>query len=94
LFLLFKGLTGRVKERPFLLALFFIWLNIIYVTVTGNQLEVGENNRFRFLVDPFYLILLGIFLTRGFPRPEKNMNVHNLPNPERPPSGKARVTAA
>lgn len=33
---------------------------VIYVTVIGILLDVGENNRFRYVIDPFILILFGL----------------------------------
>jgi hypothetical protein len=32
-------------------------LNIFYVTVVGNFMDIGENNRFRYVVDAFILLL-------------------------------------
>lgn len=33
--------------------LIFLWLNIMYMSVIGNAVEVDENQRFRFAVNPF-----------------------------------------
>lgn len=33
------------------------WVTVAYVTVAGNALEVGENQRFRFEVEPLVLVL-------------------------------------
>lgn len=41
----------------------FMWCNIIYVTLGTALFEFGENDRFRFMIDPFILIILGLFLT-------------------------------
>ena len=40
----------------------FMAFNIFFVTAVGNLMDIGENNRFRFTVDPFILILLVFFL--------------------------------
>jgi hypothetical protein len=40
----------------------FCCLNIAYVTLVGTIFELGENMRFRFLIDPLYLVLLGLLL--------------------------------
>lgn len=40
----------------------FIVFNIFYVTIMGNFLEVGENNRFRFLILPFMIIAVAKIL--------------------------------
>ena len=50
---------------PFSLTLLFLLINIIYVTLAGNFFEMGENNRFRFVIDPFVLIILGLFIHNG-----------------------------
>lgn len=41
----------------------FLIMNILFVMVTGNFFEFGENNRFRFYTEAFYFILAGIMLT-------------------------------
>ena len=38
-----------------------MWAAIVYVSVIGNAFEQGENNRFRFVIDP--LIVLGAAAT-------------------------------
>jgi hypothetical protein len=40
----------------------FMLLAIAYASVLGVMLEVGENSRFRSVVDPLYLVLLGSLL--------------------------------
>ncbi|MBN2209157.1 MAG: hypothetical protein JW759_07665 [Candidatus Coatesbacteria bacterium] len=40
----------------------YLCFNIIWVAVVGNLLELGDNNRFRFMTDPFYIVLLGLFI--------------------------------
>lgn len=47
------------------LALLFLWLNILYVTVVGNAFEMGENQRFRFLVNAFLSIMLSVLAQRA-----------------------------
>lgn len=46
----------------------YICFNIIYVALAGNLLEAGENNRFRFMTDPFFVTLLGLSLQQGLIR--------------------------
>ncbi len=67
-FLIFHG--GRLSietlsrdNLPSALTLLFIWLNILYVSLVGNALEATDNNRIRFMIDPFYLIVLGMFVS-------------------------------
>ncbi len=43
--------------EPIRLSLLFIWWNIVYVAVVGNLFDLGENNRFRFVVDPLMYTL-------------------------------------
>jgi len=32
-------------------------LNVLYAAVAGNLMDIGENNRFRYVIDPFILLL-------------------------------------
>jgi hypothetical protein len=57
--LLWKN-RGNLAEPANVLILFMTY-NIIYVTLIGNVMDIGENNRFRYTIDPFLLILL-VFL--------------------------------
>jgi hypothetical protein len=58
----------RPESDAFLLTLLFIYINVIYVTLVGNCVEIGENNRFRFIIDPFILTGLALFLNALFKR--------------------------
>ncbi len=53
-------------------ALLFCWLTISYAFLVGNFTEVGENNRFRFALDPLVIPFIAItiqnILPRYFPR--------------------------
>lgn len=53
-------------------AYLFIWLNVMYVSCAGNFLEIGENNRFRFMVEPVSWIVLAAFVTWCLKRVMKN----------------------
>ena len=46
----------------------FMFINIVYVTLVGNFMDVGENNRFRFVVDPFLFLLFIHFVQLGVAR--------------------------
>ncbi len=52
-------------------SLFFLWYNVAWMTLAANALEVGENNRFRFVTDPLvfaFLAALAVgWLTRRRP---------------------------
>jgi len=39
-------------------SLFFLWFNVAWVTIVANAVEVGENDRFRFVADPLVVIFL------------------------------------
>lgn len=40
----------------------FLAGNLVYVTLVGTMIDVGENNRFRFGIDPFVMILSALAL--------------------------------
>jgi len=52
---------GNSAEPENVLILFMTY-NILYITLIGNTMGIGENNRFRFTVDPFIPILFVFFL--------------------------------
>jgi len=51
------------------LILFMLW-NIVFISAAGILLDIGENNRTRFGIDPF-LLLLGVFFLRGIVSSQK-----------------------
>lgn len=57
---------GRLADPQTLLVLFMIY-NILFVTLIGNTMDIGENNRFRFTVDPFILLLLVFLVAKNDP---------------------------
>ncbi|HXO21598.1 MAG TPA: hypothetical protein VOA87_16935, partial [Thermoanaerobaculia bacterium] len=57
----FQGLR-RHDDLASSLTIAFIVFTILYVTAVGNLVELGENNRFRLLVEPFLFILFGLLL--------------------------------
>ena len=56
----------KTLDRPAAILLGFLLLNIIYVTAIANFLSSFENNRYRFPLDAFYLVLLGVAMSRSF----------------------------
>lgn len=57
----------RERERmasPKYLLIFFMSFNVLFITAVGNAAELGENNRFRFVVDPFILLLFFFFASK------------------------------
>lgn len=67
-----RAFVAQPRNLPYLLTLSFIWTTIIYVTVTSNFLELGENQRFRFSVDSFWVILLALFIQSLIDKRNKN----------------------
>jgi hypothetical protein len=35
-------------------------LTVVWVAAVGNAVELGENNRFRFMTEPYLWVLLGL----------------------------------
>lgn len=60
--LILHTLKKKPINIPFVLTILFLVINVVYVTFVSNLLEVGENQRFRFNIDPFLLILFGLFI--------------------------------
>ena len=46
------------------LILFMFW-NVFFVSAAGILVELGENNRFRFVIDPLILLLAAFFVVRA-----------------------------
>ena len=67
-----NALSTKRKNLPFALTVLFLWINMVYGTLVGNSLEIGENNRFRFMIDPFFLMILGLFLQNRFKMPKEH----------------------
>ncbi|MCA9418261.1 MAG: hypothetical protein KC917_18450 [Candidatus Omnitrophica bacterium] len=59
---------GNETERRKGVLLCFLVFNILYISLIGNALEYGENNRFGFLVQPLVLILFGFLLSEWLAR--------------------------
>ncbi len=50
-------------DRPRAILIGFLLANIAYVTAIANLLSSFENNRYRFPLDAFYVVMLGIALS-------------------------------
>ncbi|UCG61786.1 MAG: hypothetical protein JSV52_00405 [Candidatus Zixiibacteriota bacterium] len=61
-----KSISGRDATAANTVTLLFIWFNLVYITVVGNAFELGENNRFRFLTEPMFLVCLGLAIKNIF----------------------------
>jgi hypothetical protein len=59
-------LALRRKPSPVRATLLFLWFNVAWVTLVANALEVGENNRFRFVADPLALSMLAALVFSAF----------------------------
>ena len=62
-------LAGRwMRKRPehpaYAATVMFVWLTIICVTVVVGLFERIENNRMRFIIEPYVLIMLGVIIHR------------------------------
>lgn len=55
----------RRRERVTSATLLYCALTIVFVAVVGNSLEVGENNRFRFLSEPLTWVLVTLVVDRA-----------------------------
>lgn len=67
IYYLVNGLRRKTLEPPTAILIGFILLNITYVTAIANFLSSFENNRYRFPLDAFYAVLLGVALTKARP---------------------------
>jgi len=54
--------SGRSGD-PVTVCLLFILIAIAYVSAAGTLIDCNENNRFRFVIDPLYVVLAGLFFT-------------------------------
>jgi hypothetical protein len=54
----------RDLAEPENMLILFLAYNIFFMTVVGNLMDIGENNRFRYAIDPFLLILFVFFLRK------------------------------
>lgn len=91
--LIYKMARQRPLDLPFVLTVSFVWLNIVYVSLVVNFIaNTGENNRFRFMIDPLIVIIVGLFLQDKLPaffrRWEKpNITLGNIIDIERHDKG-------
>jgi hypothetical protein len=60
---LYSWRVQRLRDADGLTMLYIV-LAILYLTPLGALVTLGENNRYRYLLDPLYVALLGVFLAR------------------------------
>jgi hypothetical protein len=63
LYYVVSGVRNKTMDRPQAMLIGFLLANIAYVTAIANLLSSFENNRYRFPLDAFYVVLLGIALS-------------------------------
>lgn len=61
---LYGVLLLRRRQQPAGRTMLFLWMILVYAFLVGNSTEVGENNRFRFVLDPLALVFVGVVLQR------------------------------
>jgi len=79
-YLALRWLRNRPKDGAFAGTVTFICLTIIYVTVVTTFLEAYENNRMRFIIEPYVLIMLAVFfenIRRGSPPGRDQESCHD-----------------
>jgi hypothetical protein len=59
---LVRGIRRKSLDRPSAILIGFLLFNIAYLTSVANLLSSFENNRYRFPLDAFYVVLLGLAL--------------------------------
>lgn len=65
IYYLVTGARRKTVERPTAILIGFLLFNIAYVTAIANLLSSFENNRYRFPVDPLYVLLFGVALNKA-----------------------------
>jgi hypothetical protein len=76
-FVLAFGIFLLLRRSSFILppsSLFFIWFNVAWMTFVANALEVGENNRFRFVTDPLVFVFIAALVVAWLARRRKTAN--------------------
>jgi hypothetical protein len=68
MYYLAAGVRRKTLDTSIAILIGFMLLNITYVTAVANFLSSFENNRYRFPLDAFYVVLLGIALTKVPPQ--------------------------
>lgn len=63
--LVYWGIQVLKRKKDWILIV-PVLLIVIFATVAGNAVEVGENNRFRFMLDPLIIVLVVAALSRMF----------------------------
>ncbi|MBR8827572.1 MAG: glycosyltransferase family 39 protein [Gomphosphaeria aponina SAG 52.96 = DSM 107014] len=76
-YLIVRQQGSKVVNLPFVATIFFLVVNIFWVTLTSHLLVDNEQERVRLLVEPFYLVLFGLLLQQLFAaHPKKRLRRH------------------
>ncbi len=65
-------------DRNFVAVVIFITFTIIYFTLMANFFDLGENNRFRFTIDPLVLLLFVVMLQNWALRLRKKAHLRSV----------------
>jgi ubiquinone/menaquinone biosynthesis C-methylase UbiE len=80
IYYLITGWRRKTLEGARIALLVFMLFSITYLTAIANFLSSFENNRYRFQVDGFFLILFGMALEQGLQRfPEEQQSLREKP---------------
>jgi hypothetical protein len=61
--ILVRGIfRSKLYDNPRSVVIVFITVNLLYVTLIANVMEMGENNRIRFMMDPFLVVMLALMV--------------------------------
>jgi hypothetical protein len=66
-----------VLRSPVGFLILFMLLNVLYVAVVGNSMDLGENNRFRYVIDSF-IVLLAIHVVYRYLCKRENKMIPSL----------------
>jgi hypothetical protein len=62
-------------DQPLKATLIFVYISVLYVVMVSSLVEIGENNRFRFIIDPLFLAGFGVCLNEAVTRLTKARKV-------------------
>jgi hypothetical protein len=62
-----KSIHKSIKDKT----IFYITLNILLITAVVNFIECGENHRMRYMIDPLFVILIGLLINSNIQSVEK-----------------------
>ena len=66
IYYLVTGVRRKNLDPTAAILIGFLLLNITYVTAIANFLSSFKNNRYRFPLDAFYVVLIGVAVSRSF----------------------------